>query len=95
MIQARANASQIKVDPTNMTDEQLASFNNSQQGLSQALSRLMVVVEKYPELKADENFLQLQAQLEGTENRIAVARKDFNETAQQYNTYRRSFPKTW
>lgn len=93
VIQARANASQIKVDPTNMTDEQLASFNNSQQGLSQALSRLMVVVEKYPELKADENFLQLQAQLEGTENRIAVARKDFNETAQQYNTYRRSFPK--
>ena len=93
VIQARANASQIKVDPTNMTDEQLASFNNSQQGLSQALSRLMVVVEKYPELKADDNFLQLQAQLEGTENRIAVARKDFNETAQQYNTYRRSFPK--
>lgn len=93
VIQARAAASQAKIDPSSMTEEQLAAFNSTQQGLSEALGRLMVVVERYPELKADQNFLQLQAQLEGTENRIAVARQDFNKTAQEYNTYRRRFPK--
>lgn len=92
VIQARANASQMKIDPNTMTDEQLSKFNNTQQQLSQALGRLMVVVERYPELKADENFRQLQAQLEGTENRIAVARMDFNNTAKEYNTYQRKFP---
>lgn len=92
VIQARADASQMKIDPTSMSPEQLAQYNASQQGLTQALGRLMVVIERYPELKADENFRQLQAQLEGTENRIATSRMDFNNTAKEYNTYRRRFP---
>lgn len=93
VIQARAGASQIKLDPSTMSQEELAQFSNTQQGLTQALGKLMVVVERYPELKADQNFQQLQAQLEGTENRIAVARRDFNLSAKDYNTYRRKFPK--
>lgn len=92
VINARANATNAKIDPANMTPEQLAGFQQSQQALSQALGRLMVVVERYPELKADQNFLQLQAQLEGTENRIAVARKDFNDTAKVYNKACRTIP---
>ena len=79
-------------DPTNLTPDKLAQFQQAQDGLSSALSRLLVVVEKYPDLKANENFLQLQAQLEGTENRITVARNRFNETAQSYNTSVRKFP---
>lgn len=92
VVNARANATKASIDPSKMTPEQLANYSNTQDQLSQALGRLMVVVERYPELKADENFRQLQAQLEGTENRIAVARKDFNESAKEYNTYRRKFP---
>jgi LemA protein len=94
VIQARSQATAVKVDPANMTEEQLANFHNSQNGLSQALGRLMVVVEKYPELKADANFRDLQSQLEGTENRITVARRDFNEVAKKYNTDIRRFPAT-
>ena len=92
VIEARAKATQTTIDPSNMTEEQLASFQKAQDGLSGALNRLMVVVEKYPELKANENFLQLQAQLEGTENRITVARKGYNDAATIYNKKVRSFP---
>ena len=92
VIEARAKATQTTIDPSNMTEEQLANFQKAQDGLSGALNRLMVVVEKYPELKANENFLQLQAQLEGTENRITVARKDYNKAVTIYNKKVRSFP---
>jgi len=92
VIEARAKATQTKIDPSNMTTEQLAQFNDNQQGLSSALGKLMVVMEAYPDLKANQNFLELQAQLEGTENRIAVERKKFNDVAQDYNTYLRRFP---
>lgn len=92
VIEARAKATQTTIDPSNMTEEQLANFQKAQDGLSGALNRLMVVVEKYPELKANENFLQLQAQLEGTENRITVARKGYNDAATIYNKEVRSFP---
>ena len=92
VIEARAKATQTTIDPSNMTEEQLANFQKSQDGLSGALNRLMVVVEKYPELKANENFLQLQAQLEGTENRITVARKSYNDAATIYNKLVRRFP---
>ena len=81
VIEARAKATQTTIDPSNITEEQLANFQKAQDGLSGALNRLMVVVEKYPELKANENFLQLQAQLEGTENRITVARKGYNDAS--------------
>lgn len=92
VIEARAKATQVTVDPSKLTTEDLARFQQSQGALSSALGRLMVVVEKYPELKANQNFLELQSQLEGTENRIAVERGKFNESAQLYNTYLRSFP---
>ena len=92
VIEARAKATQTTIDPSNMTEEQLANFQKAQDGLSGALNRLMVVVEKYPELKANENFLQLQAQLEGTENRITVARKSYNDAATIYNKLVRRFP---
>ncbi len=92
VIEARAKATQTTIDPSNMTEEQLANFQKAQDGLSGALNRLMVVVEKYPELKANENFLQLQAQLEGTENRINEARKKYNESVQEYNQTVRHFP---
>lgn len=94
VVEARAKATQTTVDPENLTPEALQQFQNTQTELSNALSRLMVVVERYPELKANQNFLELQAQLEGTENRIAVERQRFNETAQGYNTYIRRFPNT-
>lgn len=80
VIQARANATAIKVDPNDLTPEKLREFQQSQGQLSQALGRLMVVSEQYPELKANENFKDLQSQLEGTENRINVARQDFNNS---------------
>ena len=92
VIEARAKATQTTIDPSNMTEEQLANFQKAQDGLSGALNRLMVVVEKYPELKANENFLQLQAQLEGTENRVTVARKGYNDPATIYNKLVRRFP---
>lgn len=92
VIKARAEATSVKIDPTNLTPESIAKFQKAQEGLSGALGRLMVVAEKYPELKANQNFLELQSQLEGTENRITVERKKFNETVQDYNTYIRKFP---
>lgn len=90
---ARSKATSINVDPTKLNDQTLAQFQQAQDGLSSALSRLLVVVEKYPDLKANQNFLELQAQLEGTENRITVERKKFNEVAQKYNVYIRKFPR--
>lgn len=92
VIEARAKATQTTIDPSNMTEEQLANFQKAQDGLSGALNRLMVVVEKYPDLKATDNFKQLQAQLEGTENRITLARKDYNDAATIYNKLVRRFP---
>lgn len=93
VIEARAKATSTTIDAGNLNAESLQKFQAAQDGLSSALSRLMVVVERYPDLKANQNFLELQAQLEGTENRIAVERKKFNETAQDYNTFIRTFPK--
>ncbi len=92
VIEARAKATSVQVDPSNLTEESIAKFQAAQDQLSSALSRLMVVVERYPELKANENFLELQAQLEGTENRIAVERGKYNETVNDYNSYIRRFP---
>ena len=95
VIEARAKATSVTIDPTNLTEENMAMFQKAQGQVSGALSKLLVSVERYPELKANQNFLELQAQLEGTENRIAVARKDFNETVQDYNSYIRKFPKNF
>jgi LemA protein len=92
VIEARAKATAININADNMTPDMLKQFQGAQDGLSSALSKLMVVVEAYPELKANQNFLDLQAQLEGTENRIAVERRKFNETAKVYNTHIRTFP---
>ncbi len=92
VIEARSKATSINIDPTKLTPEAIQQFNQAQDGLSSALSKLMVVVERYPDLKANQNFLDLQAQLEGTENRITVERQKFNETTQQYNAYIRKFP---
>jgi len=92
VIEARAKATSVSINPENLNAEAIQQFQAAQDGLSTALSRLMVVVEKYPDLKANQNFLDLQAQLEGTENRIAVERRKFNETTQSYNTYIRTFP---
>ena len=92
VIEARSNATAVKIDPSNITPEALAKFQEAQDGVSSTLSRLLVVMERYPDLKANQNFLDLQAQLEGTENRIAVERQRFNETAQTYNTAVRRFP---
>jgi len=92
VIEARSKATSVNLDPNNLTPEAIEQFNQAQEGLSSALSRLMVVVERYPDLKANQNFLDLQAQLEGTENRIAVERRKFNETTQAYNSYIRKFP---
>ena len=93
VIEARAKATQVKVDPDQLTDEALQKYMASQNNLSQALGRLMVVAEQYPELKANENFQMLQTQLEGTENRISTERQRFNETAKEYNIYIRKFPR--
>ena len=93
VIEARAKATQVKVDPDQLTDEALQKYMASQNNLSQALGRLMVVAEQYPELKANENFQMLQTQLEGTENRITTERQRFNETAKEYNIYIRKFPR--
>ncbi len=90
--EARAKVGQTQIAPGQLTPENLAQFQQAQDGLSSALSRLLVVVEKYPELKATQNFRDLQAQLEGTENRITVERMRFNEAAQAFNTRRNRFP---
>ena len=92
VIAARAKATQVTVDAENLTDEQIAKFQVTQGELSSALGRLMAVAEAYPDLKANENFKDLQAQLEGTENRIATERRAYNETAKEYNTDIRRFP---
>lgn len=89
---ARASATQTKIDPTNITPDQLAKFQDAQAGLSSALSRLLVSVEKYPDLKANQNFLALQSQLEGTENRIKVERDRFNDAVIVYNKFLQTFP---
>lgn len=92
VIEARAKATSMKVDASNLTPEKLQEFQQAQGQLSQALGRLMVVSERYPELKANQNFLSLQDQLEGTENRITVARGRFNENVKVYNIKVRQFP---
>lgn len=94
VVNARAKATQITVDPENLTPEALEEFNKAQGELGSALGRLLAVTEAYPDLKANENFKELQAQLEGTENRIATERMKFNETAKEYNTIIRKFPKS-
>ncbi|HYK77037.1 MAG TPA: LemA family protein [Daejeonella sp.] len=92
VIEARAKATSVTVDPTKLTPESIQKFQEAQGQLTQSLGRLMVVVEKYPELKANQNFLELQSQLEGTENRISVERMKFNQVTQEYNTTIRTFP---
>lgn len=92
VVAARASATQVKIDANNLTPENLQRFEQAQQGLSGALGRLLAVAENYPDLKANQNFLDLQKQLEGTENRISVERKNFNDAAQDYNSYIRRFP---
>lgn len=92
VIEARAKATSVTIDPTNLTPQSLAAFQQAQDGLSSALSRLLVTIERYPDLKANQNFLALQDQLEGTENRIAVERRKFNEITRGYNTSIRRFP---
>ena len=94
VVEARAKATSVTVDPTKLNAASIQQFQQAQGGLSSALSKLMVVVEKYPDLKANENFLNLQAQLEGTENRITVERQKFNQSAQAFNTYIRLFPQS-
>jgi len=93
VINARAKATQVTVDPTKLSPDQIQKFQGAQAGLSSSLGRLMVVMERYPDLKANQNFLDLQAQLEGTENRIAVERRNFNEVVQEYNIAVRRFPR--
>jgi LemA protein len=92
VIEARAKATSTTIDANNLNAQSLQQFQQAQDGLSSALSKLMVVVERYPDLKANQNFLQLQAQLEGTENRIAVERRNFNTSAGEFNTTIRTFP---
>jgi LemA protein len=95
VIEARSKATSVTIDPTKMTAENMQQFQAAQGQLSSALSRLMVVVEQYPELKATQNFRDLQVELEGTENRISVERKKFNDVALTYNTYIRRFPQNF
>ena len=92
VIEARANATSVKIDASNMDEQALKKFQDAQGELSSALSRLIAVSEAYPDLKANQNFLELQSQLEGTENRITVSRRDFNKAAQDYKTAVRTFP---
>ena len=93
VIEARSKATQIKVDPADLTPEKLAEYQAAQGQLASALGKLLAITENYPDLKANQNFLELQAQLEGTENRINVARKNFNDTAREFNTAIRRFPR--
>lgn len=92
VIAARARATQVTLDPDKLTPENIQKFQQAQDGLSTALGKLLMITENYPDLKANQNFLELQAQLEGTENRIAVERRSFNEAVKDYNTYIRKFP---
>jgi len=92
VVEARAKATQVVINPSKLNDANVSAYENAQNGLTGALSRLLVSVERYPDLKANQNFLDLQSQLEGTENRIAVERRKYNEVAQQFNTMIRSFP---
>lgn len=92
VIEARANATKVQVDPTNITPEQLAKFQQAQAGVSSTLSRLLVTVEQYPNLKANQNFIDLQAELTSTENQILTARTRFNEAVKPYNTHIKTFP---
>ena len=92
VVEARAQATSINIDADNLTPEAIAQFQQAQGALSQSLGRLLATVEAYPDIKANQNFLQLQAQLEGTENRISVERRAFIEATQQYNSEIRQFP---
>lgn len=92
VIEARSKATGVTIDPSNITPEQMQQFQQAQGQVSSALSRLLVTVERYPDIKSNQNFLQLQSQLEGTENRINVARNRYNEAVTDYNTYIRTFP---
>ena len=92
VIEARAKATSVTVDPSNITPEQLAAFNSAQSGVSSSLSRLLVSVEQYPNLKADASFLKLQDELASTENQILTARTRFNEAVKPYNTHIKTFP---
>ena len=92
VVNARAQATSVTVDPSNLSPEAIANFQKAQDGLSGALSRLLVTVERYPDLKANTQFQQLQVQLEGTENRIAVERRNFNDEVRGFNTVVRRFP---
>ena len=92
VVEARSKATQIKVDANDLTPEKLAEYQKAQGAVTSALGKLLAITENYPDLKANQNFLELQAQLEGTENRINVARKNFNNAAQAYNTSIRHFP---
>ncbi len=95
VIEARAKATSTTIDPTNLTAENMQAFQQAQSGLSSALSKLMVVVERYPDLKANQNFSELQAQLEGTENRISVSRMKYNESVRNYNFHIRGKFRRW
>ncbi|KVV14283.1 LemA family protein [Flavobacterium sp. TMP13] len=95
VIEARAKATSVTIDPANVTPEQLSQFNQAQSGVSSSLSRLLVSVERYPELKANQNFLKLQDELASTENQILTARTRFNESVQVYNSYVLTIPNKW
>ncbi|XOD69145.1 MAG: LemA family protein [Flavobacteriales bacterium AspAUS03] len=93
VIEARAKATSVTIEPNNLNQEQISKFQSAQDGLNSSLSRLLVTVERYPELKTIQNFSELQSQLEGTENRINVERNRFNYQVQAFNTYRNQFPR--
>ena len=93
VVEARAKATQVNINPEDLTEEGIKEFQHAQDQVSSSLSRLLVTVESYPELKANQNFLALQDELAGTENRISVERNRFNETAKDYNQYIRQFPR--
>lgn len=92
VMEARSKATSITIDPSNITPEQLAEYQKAQSGVTSALGRLLAVAENYPDLKANQQFLELQAQLEGTENRIEVAREDYNKASKAFNSSVRKFP---
>ena len=94
VMSARSKATQMTIDPENLTPEKLQEYQKAQGEIGSALGRLLAITEAYPDLKANENFKELQARLEGTENRISVERRNFNEVARSYNTAVRTFPKT-
>ena len=94
VVEARTKATSVNVDAENMTAEQLKEYQAAQNEVGGALGRLIAIAENYPDLKANQNFLELQSQLEGTENRISVERKNFNDAANQFNTYIRKFPQS-